>query len=128
MPPRPRPCLTLLLHCFQVEGDPEANVDSITEEIYEHEHLNLRGKWKPDSKQWTSLDGEPRSKEEFEVDEGWQWETDWKVDTERAVDHEGYEYHSTISLNKENWFPGEMQKRDDGRDGKKLAASLMEAV
>jgi hypothetical protein len=108
MPEKPTvsSCITFSFTPFQVEGDPEANVDSITEEIYEHEHLNLRGKWKPDSKQWTSLDGEPRSKEEFDVDEGWQWETEWKVDTERAVDHEGWEYHSTISLNKENWYPG----------------------
>ncbi|KAK3726944.1 hypothetical protein QZH41_014790, partial [Actinostola sp. cb2023] len=65
-----------------------------TEEIYEHQNRNLLGGEWSEKSNWTEEDGQPsRSIKDFQEPEGWRWQSSsWKVDADRAVDAEGWEY------------------------------------
>eukprot|EP00043_Microstomoeca_roanoka_P019046 m.208684 g.208684 ORF g.208684 m.208684 type:complete len:2004 (-) comp16932_c1_seq2:1013-7024(-) len=89
-----------------VEFDPETAVDSVTEELWENQRLiPFKGWRKPVSHaNFSSLDmKEELSKDGFELDEGWAWETDWQVDTARPCDHEGWEYG--VAFSSKTFFP-----------------------
>lgn len=92
-----------------MEIDPESTVDSVTEEVFENERY-FGFKWGdpfPNERpRWSSIEGEAREepRDADDVDDGWEWQDgNWIVDTERAVDKDGWEYAVTF---RSEWYPG----------------------
>ncbi|CAF3351203.1 unnamed protein product [Rotaria sp. Silwood1] len=79
-----------------------------TEEVYEHHYRLIAGaQWQPKTIAWTDLTGDKvLSKDErIEPPAGWIWEDEWTIDTNRAVDEEGFEYCVNQTLG--GWCPTE---------------------
>ncbi|UJR29942.1 hypothetical protein I4U23_017489 [Adineta vaga] len=86
----------------------DAGHRKFTEEIYEHQSRLIAGaQWQPKAIGWTNLVGDkvPSKDERNESPEGWQWEDDWTIDTNRAVDEGGFEYCVNQTLS--GWCPVE---------------------
>ncbi|CAF1161705.1 unnamed protein product [Rotaria sp. Silwood1] len=86
----------------------DAGYRKFTEEVYEHQYRLIAGaQWQPKTIEWTNLVGDKVSSknERTESPPGWEWEDEWTIDTNRAVDEEGFEYcvNQTVS----GWCPVE---------------------
>ncbi|CAF4597431.1 unnamed protein product, partial [Rotaria sp. Silwood2] len=86
----------------------DAGHRKFTEEVYEHQYRLIAGaQWQPKAIQWTNLVGDKvlSKNERTESPPGWEWEDEWTIDTNRAVDEEGFEYcvNQTVS----GWCPVE---------------------
>ncbi|CAF0822769.1 unnamed protein product [Rotaria sordida] len=79
-----------------------------TEEIYEHQYRLMAGaQWQPKATSWTDLAGDKVSSkdERNEPPLGWEWEDEWTIDANRAVDEEVFEYCVNQTLG--GWCPTE---------------------
>lgn len=66
---------------------------SFLEDMFENEERLPGMNWKPAAVQWTDIHGNGvTSKDELLAPEGWEWTSEWRVDTNRAVDEDGWEY------------------------------------
>ncbi|CAG0890724.1 unnamed protein product, partial [Cyprideis torosa] len=64
------------------------------------------GRWIPALTEWTDVRGDPAPvRDDVEAPPGWNWEDDWEVDMNRAVDEEGWEYAVEATLG--GWGPVE---------------------
>ncbi|CAF1425575.1 unnamed protein product [Adineta ricciae] len=73
----------------------DAGHRKFTEEVYEHQYRLIAGaQWQPKAVPWTDLAGDkvPSKDERTEPPSGWVWEDEWTIDSNRAVDEEGFEY------------------------------------
>eukprot|EP00051_Salpingoeca_urceolata_P011456 m.141941 g.141941 ORF g.141941 m.141941 type:complete len:2152 (+) comp17129_c0_seq1:436-6891(+) len=92
-----------------MEADPEASVDTVDEDAFQNQrYYPIRGwsaKLLPTERDtWTDMDGtETRIRQEILTPVGWKWQTEWIVDTDRAVDAAGWEY--ARGFDSEDWFP-----------------------
>lgn len=72
--------------------DKDAGHRTYTEDVYEVQARLPAGNW-PASTWWTDIKGdEMPARDEISLPEDWQWDDDWQVDLNRAVDEEGFEY------------------------------------
>ncbi|CAF0920234.1 unnamed protein product [Rotaria sordida] len=86
----------------------DAGHRKFTEEAYEHQYRLIAGaQWQPKAIEWTDLVGDkvPSKNERTESPPGWEWENDWTIDTNRAVDEEGFEY--CVNQTVTGWCPVE---------------------
>lgn len=66
---------------------------SFLEDLFECEERLPGMSWKPAALRWTDIHGNGvTSKDELEAPDGWAWTSEWSVDTNRAVDEDGWEY------------------------------------
>ncbi|XP_066277223.1 dysferlin-like isoform X3 [Branchiostoma lanceolatum] len=76
------------------------------EDIYENQSRIPGGHWVEATTSWSDVRGDScPAKEETELPEGWEWEDEWQMDLNRAVDEEGWEYAVESTLL--GWSPGE---------------------
>ncbi|MFT7807213.1 myoferlin isoform X3 [Arapaima gigas] len=88
----------------------DAGHTEFTDEVYENETRYPGGEWKPAAEPFTDVNGEKApSRTEIECPYGWQWQDDWSVDINRAVDERGWEYGVTIPPDDKprSWVPAE---------------------
>ncbi|CAF3639300.1 unnamed protein product [Adineta steineri] len=86
----------------------DAGYRKFTEEVYEHQYRLIAGaQWQPKAIGWTNLVGDKvlSKNERIEPPTGWIWEDEWTIDTNRAVDEEGFEYCVNQTLS--SWCPVE---------------------
>ncbi|XP_045925077.1 myoferlin-like [Micropterus dolomieu] len=75
----------------------DAGHTEFMDEVFQNEARFPGGEWKAPSEPYTDVNGEKsRSPGEFDCPPGWNWETEWSVDDNRAVDDQGWEYGVTI--------------------------------
>ncbi|XP_065071964.1 myoferlin-like isoform X2 [Rhopilema esculentum] len=77
------------------------------EDAFENESRVPGGNYGPASVHYTDVRGDAiNHRDEIQAPEGWVWEDDWKVDVNRAVDEEGWEYCVEATLGM-GWGPAE---------------------
>ncbi|EDO36866.1 predicted protein, partial [Nematostella vectensis] len=63
------------------------------EDLFENEARLPGGNWEPATTPWTDIHGnEAVDKDTVTCPEGWDWNQEWTVDMNRAVDEDGFEY------------------------------------
>ncbi|KAL8174027.1 UNVERIFIED_CONTAM: hypothetical protein K2H54_036914, partial [Gekko kuhli] len=73
--------------------DIETNHNEVLEEVYENQTRQPERGWRPAPITYTDVSGSPTSpKEEIVCPPGWHFEEGWKVEVNRAVDDNGWEY------------------------------------
>ncbi|KAK2145131.1 hypothetical protein LSH36_700g01069 [Paralvinella palmiformis] len=73
--------------------DKDAGHTQFMEDVYENESRYPGASWGPSSTPWTDVVGDSTTpRDEVELPEGWEWEEDWQIDLNRAVDEYGWEY------------------------------------
>ncbi|XP_076460960.1 myoferlin-like isoform X2 [Babylonia areolata] len=74
--------------------DRDAGHTLFMEDVYECQSRNIPGgNWGQASRPWTDVKGDvTASLDETPLPEGWEWQDDWQIDLNRAVDEEGFEY------------------------------------
>lgn len=69
------------------------------EDVFENEERFPGGNWNPSSVNWTDIHGNATSsKESIVAPDRWEWTSEWNVDTNRAVDEDGWEYTVDASV------------------------------
>ncbi|XP_070210966.1 myoferlin-like isoform X3 [Littorina saxatilis] len=74
--------------------DRDAGHHVFMEDVYEAQSRNIPGgAWGEASRPWTNVKGDAgTSLREIKLPDGWEWQDDWQIDLNRAVDEEGFEY------------------------------------
>ncbi|XP_063717418.1 myoferlin-like isoform X4 [Symsagittifera roscoffensis] len=88
--------------------DTDAHHVKFLEDIFENESRNPGGKWGPSPHALTDVRNDPiavASRDAIQCPEGWEWDEDWRLDLNRAVDDEGWEYCVEATVG--NYSPAE---------------------
>eukprot|EP00058_Branchiostoma_floridae_P024963 XP_002610453.1 hypothetical protein BRAFLDRAFT_124267 [Branchiostoma floridae] len=86
--------------------DRDSGHKNFLEDIYENQNRIPGGHWVEATTSWSDIRGDTcPAREETELPEGWEWEDDWQMDLNRAVDEEGWEYAVESTLL--GWSPVE---------------------
>ncbi|XP_034049225.1 myoferlin-like isoform X2 [Thalassophryne amazonica] len=88
----------------------DAGHTKFMDEVFQNETRFPGGEWKAASEPFTDVNGEKnQSPGQFECPPGWDWEDEWTVDVNRAVDDQGWEYGVTIPPDDKprSWVPAE---------------------
>ncbi|XP_026034707.1 myoferlin-like isoform X2 [Astatotilapia calliptera] len=88
----------------------DAGHTEFMDEVFQNETRFPGGDWKAASEPFTDVNGEKsRNPTEFDCPPGWNWEDEWTVDINRAVDDQGWEYGVTIPPDDKprSWVPAE---------------------
>ncbi|ESN98173.1 hypothetical protein HELRODRAFT_177418 [Helobdella robusta] len=77
----------------------DANHTTFMEDVYECQSRIVGGNWKPAAVPYSDVKGDACSGiKEIELPAGWEWQDDWQVDLNRAVDENGWEYAADVTL------------------------------
>ncbi|XP_056153667.1 myoferlin-like isoform X2 [Lampris incognitus] len=75
----------------------DAGHTEFMDEVFHNETRFPGRDWKPATEPYTDVNGEKsQTPGEFDCPPGWEWEDEWTVDDNRAVDDQGWEYGVTI--------------------------------
>ncbi|KAM9424835.1 myoferlin-like isoform 2-T2 [Pholidichthys leucotaenia] len=88
----------------------DAGHTEFMDEVFQNETRFPGGEWKSASETFTDVNGEKSfNPTELDCPPGWEWEDDWTVDINRAVDDQGWEYGVTIPPDDKprSWVPAE---------------------
>ncbi|XP_061564455.1 myoferlin-like isoform X3 [Cololabis saira] len=91
-------------------SEADAGHTEFMDEVFQNETRFPGREWKAASEPYTDVNGEnSRNPAEFDLPPGWEWEDDWTVDDNRAVDDLGWEYGVTIPPDDKprSWVPAE---------------------
>ncbi|XP_075252802.1 myoferlin-like [Convolutriloba macropyga] len=87
--------------------DTDAHHSQFLDDVFENESRNPGGKWGPAPHAWTDVRNDPtaQSRDDMACPEGWNWDEEWRIDLNRAVDDEGWEYCVEATVG--NYSPAE---------------------